>query len=69
MLVHVNDPCALTALAASLGRAGCLCRRAGRSTFVVRHPQAVDEREERLELVFFLKAWEAQHPKVRLSFV
>jgi hypothetical protein len=69
MLVHVNDPSALRALVVSLARAGCSCRRTGSETVDVRHPRAVDEREERLELAFFLKAWAAQHPNVRLSFV
>jgi hypothetical protein len=68
MLVHVTDPKALRALAASLGRAGCSCSRAGRASVEIRHAEAVDEREERLELTFFLKAWAAQHPDVQLSF-
>jgi hypothetical protein len=67
MLVHVNDPSALKGLIASLGRAGCACTRSGPATVDVRHPDAVDEREECLELTFFLKAWAAQHPCVRLS--
>jgi hypothetical protein len=68
MLVHVTDPSALKALVASLARAGCSCRRTGRASVEIRHPEAVDGREERLELTFFLKAWSAQHPDVRLSF-
>jgi hypothetical protein len=69
MLVRVSDPAALRALIASLGRAGCSCTRKGWSTVEIRHPPAVDETEEQLELAFFLKAWAAQHPCVRLSFV
>jgi hypothetical protein len=69
MLVHVNDPTALKSLVDSLLRADCSCRRTGCETIEVRHPAAVNEREARLELTFFLKAWSAQHPTVRLSFV
>ena len=69
MLVHVNDPSALKSLVESLARADCSCRRAGRQTVDVAHPSAVDEREAQLELTFFLRAWAAQHPCVRLSFV
>jgi hypothetical protein len=69
MRVHINDPAALKSLVDSLGRADCLCRRTGRHTITVGHPTAVDEREARLELTFFLRAWAAQHPTVRLSFV
>jgi hypothetical protein len=50
-------------------RADCLCRPSGDQTIHVAHPAAGDEREARLELTFFLKAWAAQHPTVRLSFV
>jgi hypothetical protein len=69
MLVHVNDPAALKSLVDSLLRADCSCRRTSDQTIHVAHPTAVDEREARLELSFFLKAWAAQHPRVRLSFV
>ena len=69
MLVHVNDPSALKALVRALARADCLCRPSGEQTVHVAHPAAGDEREARLELTFFLKAWAAQHPTVRLSFV
>ena len=68
MLIHVNDPSALRALMASLRRAGCSCRRTGRVTAEIRHSAALDDREERLELAFFLKAWAAQHPNVRVCF-
>jgi hypothetical protein len=69
MLVHVNDPSALKSLADSLGRADCLCKRAGRQTLRVFHVHATDEREARLELSFFLKAWLAQHPDVCAQLV
>jgi hypothetical protein len=68
MLVRASDPHALRALIASLGRAGCSCTRRGWASVEIRHPPAVDETEERLELAFFLKVWAAQHPNVRLSF-
>ena len=68
MLVHVSEPSALLALIACLGRAGCLCRRIGSASVEVVHPPSFDEDEERIELAFFLKAWAAQHPDVRLSF-
>jgi hypothetical protein len=68
MLIHVNDPSALRTLMASLRRAGCSCRRTGRASAEIRHSAAVDEREERLELAFFLRAWAAQHPDVRVCF-
>jgi hypothetical protein len=68
MLIHVNDPSLLRDLMASLRRAGCSCRRTGRASVEIRHPAAVDEREERLEVTFFVKAWAVQHPGVCVSF-
>jgi hypothetical protein len=69
MLVHINDPSALKPLVESLVRADCSCTPTGRRTLRVRHPSATDEREARLELTFFLKAWLAHYPGVRLRLV
>jgi hypothetical protein len=68
MRVHVNDPSALRSLVDCLRRADCSCRRVGRRTVDVVHAAALDDREARLELTFFLNAWAAQHPHVRVCF-
>jgi hypothetical protein len=46
----------------ALARSGCFVRGTSANTLDVVHPKAPDEREARLELAFFLRAWELDYP-------
>ena len=61
LTVHVNRPDVVDDLVASLRRSGCGAWRIGPYSCTVRHEAAVDEREARTEVTFFLRAWEARH--------
>lgn len=62
LIVNVNRPELLDDLLASLRRNDCLASRTGSRTCVVEHPAAVDDAEARVEIAFFLRAWQSQHP-------
>jgi hypothetical protein len=63
--IHVNDPGRLGELHDALARAECRPVEVEDDTLLIAHPLALDEREARLELSFFLKAWQAaQEPAV-----
>ena len=53
----------------SLRRGGCVPLQLTSETCVVDHPQAADEREARVELGFFLKAWLVRNPDVRAEIL
>lgn len=59
--IRLQDPALLDELVAAFRAAECACRREGEDTCVVAHSTAADEREQHLELVFFLRAWALQH--------
>jgi hypothetical protein len=62
LIVSVNRPELLDDLLASLRRNDCFASRTGSRTCVVEHPAAVDDAEARVEIAFFLRAWQSQHP-------
>jgi len=65
LTVLVDRPELLEDLILSLRRGGCPARRTGPRSCSVEHTSAVDEREARIELAFFLRAWRARHGGVR----
>ena len=67
--VHVNRTELVDDLVSSLRRSGCPARRTGPWSCTVRHATAVDEREARVELVFFLRAWQSRHDRAHASLV
>jgi hypothetical protein len=67
LTVHVDDPECVPELLAALRRSGCRARQIGPTVCRVVHSAALDEREARVELAFFLRAWEAGHPVARVA--
>jgi len=65
LTVLVDRPELLEDLILSFQRDGCPARRTGPRSCSVEHASAVDEREARIELAFFLRAWRARHGGVR----
>lgn len=63
--VHLDRPELVDDLVASLRLSGCPARRTGRRSCSVVHAAAADEREARIEVAFFLRAWRARHGRVR----
>lgn len=63
--VHVDRPELLDDLIDSFRRGGCPALRTGLRSCEVDLTGAADEREARIELAFFLRAWRARHGGVR----
>jgi hypothetical protein len=61
LIVDLNRPDLLDDLVASLRRAGCSVRRLGWRSCVVDHAEAADETEARVEVGFYLRAWQLRH--------
>ena len=59
MRIDANDPARTDLLARDLREAGCVSVRVGETALAVAYPAALDEREEAIELTFFLRAWAA----------
>ena len=51
-------------LLASLDEGNCSAVQLPDGTFEVLHRQASDERVARIELAFFVRAWQTRHPDV-----
>jgi hypothetical protein len=68
MRVHLNDTSLLGLLVEDLLRGGCIPSVAEEGALDVVQPDARDAREARLELTFFLRAWQSRHPEVELTF-
>lgn len=66
MRVHLSDSSLLARLAEDLRRGGCVPSLAEGETLDVVQPDARDVREARLELTFFLRAWQCRHPEVEV---
>jgi len=60
--IQVNDPNVLDDLRRALRDAECSTEALSDDTLLVTHPFAIEEAEARLELAFFLKAWQASRP-------
>jgi hypothetical protein len=62
--IDVNDEELLADLMGALARHGCLTNRIAPNACRVVCPRARDAREARLEVGFFIRAWQAHHPGV-----
>lgn len=67
MRIRLNDPGQLDELQRSLRAAECISATLAEDTLVVLHPLALDDEEERMELSFFLKAWQADRPELEVE--
>ncbi|HET8653580.1 MAG TPA: hypothetical protein VFM13_13540 [Gaiellaceae bacterium] len=67
MRVQLSDSACLPPLVDDLLRGGCLPTQIDETTLEVFHPLADDPEEARVELAFFLRAWESAHPGVELT--
>ena len=67
--VRLSHPAFIADLIDSLSRGDCLPSQLTDDTCLVWHPYARDDQEARIELRFFLKAWQARHPGVAVDFV
>jgi hypothetical protein len=67
LTVHVNRPELVDDLVGALRKSGCWARRTGPWSCTVEHLAAVDETEARVEVTFFLRAWQARHACAQAS--
>jgi hypothetical protein len=67
--IHVNDESLLDDLRDALAEASCSTVPVGPDTLLVTHALAVDEGEARLELSFFLSAWQASRPDAEVELL
>jgi hypothetical protein len=68
--LELNDEVLLAEIMGALARNGCLTNRITPKVCRVVYPRAEDAREAWLEVGFFIRAWQVQHPGVEavLSF-
>jgi hypothetical protein len=52
----------------SLRNTGCFAAQLSDHACAVRYPRAVDERELRSEVEFFVRAWQLTQPSVTVAF-
>lgn len=64
MKVRVSSEC-VAELSEALLYGDCLCLPAPDETCEVLHPYAADEREAKIELAFFLRAFQIGRPSLR----
>jgi hypothetical protein len=64
LTVEITSANLLPALIDAFRRNGCLADRAAPRRCRVVHAQARDEEEARMEIAFFLRAWQLRHPEV-----
>ena len=67
--VRLSRPDLAEQLADALTAGDCLCARLDPETMLVVHRAAADETEARLELRFFLRAWEGLHRGVQVELL
>lgn len=67
--VRVSRPGLAADLADALADGDCLCAHVDDETVLVVHRAAGDEAEARVELTFFLRAWERRYASVRAELV
>ena len=68
MNVHVSDSSCLPDLVDDLVDGGCIPAAVNDETVAVAHPLARDAKEARMEIAFFLRAWQSAHPHVEVTF-
>ena len=66
--IYLSDRTQLAELQEALRDARCVPVAVGNDVIDVAHPYALDTREERIELTFFLRAWQAARPGVEVIF-
>ncbi|HEY7207148.1 MAG TPA: hypothetical protein VH416_02815 [Gaiellaceae bacterium] len=64
MRVRLSDADYLPRLERSLRAAGCVPFKLDGETIHVAHPEAADPVEAEVELHFFVRAWQLEHPAV-----
>ena len=69
MRIRLSDPFHVDELDASLREAEIVSVRADDSTLVVLHPLAIDDRDAKIELTFFVKAWCALRPELQFELL
>ena len=62
--VEITSAAHLPSLIDAFRRNGCVAVRAAATRCRVIHTSAHDEQEARLEVAFFLRAWQLRHPHV-----
>jgi hypothetical protein len=67
--VRLSRPDLADQLSDALTAGDCLCVRLDLETMLVVHRAAASESEARLELRFFLRAWEGLHPAARVELL
>lgn len=65
LVVDLDRPDLMDDLVASLRRNGCSVRRIGSRSCAVEHELADDDTEARVEVGFFLRAWQTRHRDAR----
>jgi hypothetical protein len=65
MKLEVSDEKLLGELMGALTRHGCRADQIAPNVCRIVYPRAWTAREARLELTFFVRAWQANHPGVR----
>jgi tRNA nucleotidyltransferase (CCA-adding enzyme) len=69
MEIHVNNPAVVDDLMAAFRAGDCLAHRLGSHAFVVIHRHALDDQEARVEVEFFLRAWQQRRGGVEANVV
>jgi hypothetical protein len=67
LTVHLNRSDLVDDLVTAFCDSGCGAQRVGLRSCTVEHRSAHDEREARVEVTFFLRAWQSRHPFARAS--
>jgi hypothetical protein len=67
LTVHLNRADLVDDLVVSFRTSGCTARRIGLRSCEVEHTAASDENVARVEVTFFLRAWQLRHPRARAS--
>ena len=67
LTVHVNRPELVEDLVRGLRRSGCRVRRTGPWSCAVEHVEAANENEARVEVTFFLRAWQSRHASAQAA--
>jgi hypothetical protein len=67
LTVHLNRADLVDDLVAAFRASGCAARRIGLRSCAVEHAAAYDDNEARVEVTFFVRAWQLRHPVARAS--
>jgi hypothetical protein len=69
MRVYLDDTTLFEDLQKTLREARCTWEAVGDGAVEIAHPAALDEREELIELTFFLRAWQAARPEAQIELL